>query len=211
MRLILPLLIARKMPYQIIFLAINSHLVGRYLPTAFVFNERLKLFDSVVFKLHALLSVSVDSVVCFEFFLELNDCFVSLVQSGSQSDHDVSLLEQKLLVAVNLLFVFFYLNTFLFDFLHFLIVLFAYHALSFFESVSKLRSVFHFLATNEELAVHGSDLLFKKLLLFLFLHEFTRSHLKSCDSSVLVFLSSSLFFFQLHDLLVTVDICTSGV
>ena len=124
MGLILPLLITRKVPYEIIFLTIDSHLIGRYLSAAFVLNEGLELFDSIVLKLHALFGISVDSVVCLQFFLKLNDCFVSLVQSRSQSDHDVTLLQQQLFVSVYLLLVFFDLNTLLFYLLHLLVVLF---------------------------------------------------------------------------------------
>jgi hypothetical protein len=64
MRLILPFLIARKMPYEIIFLAVDSHLVGWYLPTAFILDKGLELFNSIILQLHALLSVSVYPVVC---------------------------------------------------------------------------------------------------------------------------------------------------
>jgi len=199
------------MPYQIIFLAVDSHLVGWYLPAAFILDEGLELLDSIILQLHALLSVSVYPVVCLQFFLKLNDCFVSLVQPRSQSDHDVTLFQQQLFVSVYLLLVFLYLNTLLFYLLHLLIVLFANHTLSFFQGISELRRVFYFLTTNEKLAVHGCDLLLKQLLLFLLLHEFTGAHLKSCDSGVLVFLGSSLFLFQLHDLLVAMHVCTSCV
>ena len=81
--LILPFLIACKVPYEIIFLAVDAHLVGRYLPAAFVFDEGLELLDSIILQLHALLCIPVDSVVCLQFFLKLNNCFVSLVQPRS--------------------------------------------------------------------------------------------------------------------------------
>ena len=183
------------MPYQIIFLTVDSHLVGWNLSAAFILDEGLELLDSIILKLHALLSVSVYPIVCLQFFLKLNDCFVSFVQPRSQSDHDITLLEQELFVSVYLLLVFFDLNTFLFYLLHLLVVFFADHPLSFLQCISELRCVFYFLATNEQLAVHGGDLLLQKFFLFLLLHKFPRPHLKSCDGGVLVFLGSSLFFF----------------
>lgn len=57
-------------------------------------NEVLQLHGPHGFGFDDLLRLSMDSIISIKFFLELDDSLVSLVESGSESDHDVSLLEE---------------------------------------------------------------------------------------------------------------------
>jgi len=74
----------------------------------------------------------VNSIVSIQFLLKLNDSLISLIQSGSQSNHNVSLLEKQLLVTIYLGFVFFDLGTLFLDFLELLLVFLTDEALLFF-------------------------------------------------------------------------------
>lgn len=67
------------MLYQVIILAVRLIWILRYIPSTFIVNKCLKLFDSVVLKLHVLLGVSIDLVVGLELFLKLDDGLVSFV------------------------------------------------------------------------------------------------------------------------------------
>ena len=91
--MILSLVVRGKVSHKIVFLAIDILWILRYLSATLILDELGKLFDSIVLDLHALLSVSVDAIVGFQLFLQLDDSLISLVQSASQSNHDVSLLE----------------------------------------------------------------------------------------------------------------------
>ena len=97
-------------------------------------------------------------IIRIQLLLQLYDSLVSLIQSTSKCNHDIALFKQQLLVAIDLLFVLFNLYSFLLNFLHLLVVLFANDLLLRFQCISELRRVFNLLATNKHLAVHGANL-----------------------------------------------------
>jgi hypothetical protein len=61
--------------------------------TTIVLDEYLELLNSIILEFDVLFSLSIDSVICVEFLLELDDGFVSFVQSTGESNHDVSLFK----------------------------------------------------------------------------------------------------------------------
>lgn len=76
-----------------------------YFSPALFRDEVFQLHDPEGLGLNHLFGFPVDPVVSIQFFLQLNYGFISLVEPGGQSDHDVSLLQKQLLVPVYLLFV----------------------------------------------------------------------------------------------------------
>ena len=112
------------------------------------------------------------------------------------------MLKEQLLVPVNLLLVFFYLQSFFFDFLHFFVVLSSYQSLFLFQGASELRCVLYLLAARQHLRVHGLDLLLQELPLLLLLEELPRPEFQGRDRCVLVFLGLLLLHFDLRYLLV---------
>ena len=91
--MILSLVVRGKVPHKVVFLTIDILWILRHLSATLILDKLGKLLDPVVLDFHALLSVSVDTVVSFQLFLQLDDSLISLIQSASQSNHDVSLLE----------------------------------------------------------------------------------------------------------------------
>jgi len=161
MWLILSFLETTKVFLKIIILSVDTHLALWDFSTTLIFNKWLKLLYPEILEFHALFCVSIYSIICFQLFLELDDRFVSLIESWCQCNHDISLFQEELLVSINLLFIFLDLDSFLLNFLHPLIIFLSDHFLSFFECISKLWSIFNFLSTHEKLTVHSSNLLLK--------------------------------------------------
>lgn len=64
--------------------------------------ECLELLDPGLLALNGRLSLKCDPIVRIEFFLELDDRFISLIKSRCESYHNVSLLQQELFVSVDL-------------------------------------------------------------------------------------------------------------
>lgn len=62
--------------------------------TASFYYEVLELFCALVFALNDLLSFAMDLVESIELFLQLDDFFIALVESGSKGYDDVSLFDQ---------------------------------------------------------------------------------------------------------------------
>lgn len=156
---------------QVVIVTVGAILTWRNFSVALVLDESLQLFNAVILQFYVLFCFSVDSVICIKFFLQLYDSFVSLIEPRSKSNHDVSLLEEQLLVPVHLLLVLLYLDTFLLDLLHLLVEFFSQHPLLLFQGDSELGGVLDLFTTNEHLGVHGVDLGFEHFLLLLFLHE----------------------------------------
>ena len=195
MGLILPLLKACELPIHLLFPAVHANLTIWNLLVAVILYELLELFNSHIFKLYICLSLTIDAIIGFQLLLELNNGFISLIEPASQSNHDISLLQQELLVSINLLFVFLNLDSLLLNFLHFFIEFHSHNSLFFLQGISKLRKIFNLFTTYQNLRIHGLYLLLQYLFLFLFLHELPRSHLQSSNSSIFIFFSSSLFMF----------------
>ena len=205
MRLIFPFVITCKVSDQVVFQAIHILRVCWNFSSTIIDNEGLQLFYPVILDLHALFCISIDLIICFKLLLQLNNSFISFIESWSQCNHDVSLFEKKLFISVNLLLVFFNLDTFFFNFLHFNIVLLANKPLSFLKCWSELWSVFYLLSSNEHLTVHCLYFLLKYLLLLPLIEVFPASQLQSSNRSILVFLSSSFFLFKFENSLVAID------
>ena len=67
-----------------------------------VLNILLQLVHSLLLLHDIVVRVECDLVICVQLFLQLDDGLISLVESTGQGYHDVSLLEQQLLVSINL-------------------------------------------------------------------------------------------------------------
>ena len=134
MRLVFPIVIARKMLNEIVFLTIHSDLAWRNFLSTLVLYKLLKLFNSVVLQFDVLLCLSIDSIISIKLFLELNDGLISLIQPTGKRNHDIPLLNKDMLVSVYLLHVFFNLASLLLNFLNFFIILFPNQPLAFFKS-----------------------------------------------------------------------------
>lgn len=130
--LILPLLKACELPIHLLFPAVHANLTIWNLSVAVILYELLELFNSHIFKLYISLGLSIDAIIGFQLFLELNDGFISLIEPASQSNHDISLLQQELLVSINLLLVFLNLDSLLLNLLHFFIEFHSHYSLFFF-------------------------------------------------------------------------------
>jgi len=102
----------------------------------------------------------VNAIVCIQFFLELDNCFITLVETGGQRDHDVSLFQQQLLVSVDLGLVFFDLNTLALNLAKFCIVFLPDLLLLLLKRNSKLLCLFNLLSSSEHLPVQRFDLVF---------------------------------------------------
>ena len=88
-----------------------------YLPTTLLPDIALQLLDPQLFALNTRLSLKQNLVVSIQLLLQLNDILISFVKSRCQSNHDVSLLEQQLLISVNLGLSFFDLSPLSLDFI----------------------------------------------------------------------------------------------
>jgi len=132
-----------------------------------LFAQRLQLLDAV------LLGVVFDFKVfpyfgeVFDFLLQRNDGFVSLVQTGSECDHDVALFEQQLLVAVDLDL--FLLNDLLLlvQFIEFVFVLHLDEFGFFLQHDAELRGVLNFASADEEFGLHLLEFVVELLVLLL--------------------------------------------
>ena len=120
----------------------------------------LKLCDPVRLGFEVDFCFSVDFVVGVQFLLKVNDRLVSLIESVSQGNHDVSLFDQKLLVAIYLGLVLFKHFSFSLNLFELLIVLISDGFLLLLEGLPELCSLFHFLSSVEHLRVHHPNLFF---------------------------------------------------
>lgn len=82
----------------------------RHVAAALFPNKSLKLLDPSLLVLNQCFCLHRDPVVCVKLLLQLYNCLVSLIQSRCQRNHNVSLLQQKLLISINLGFTFFNLS-----------------------------------------------------------------------------------------------------
>ena len=122
---------------------------------------------SFLLALNLHLALTVDAVVCVELLLQLDDSFVALVKSCRESNHNVSLLNQKLLVTIYLSLILFDLITLTLDFLQSVLILLTNLALLFLKGNTKLRRFFYLLSADEHLRIHHLDLLFEFAFLLL--------------------------------------------
>lgn len=130
--LILPLLKACELSIHLLLPAVHANLTIGDLSVTFILDELLELFNSHIFKLYICLGLAIDAIIGFQLLLELNNGFISFIEPASQSNHDISLLEQELLVSINLLLVFLNLDSLLLNFLHFFIEFHSHNSLFFF-------------------------------------------------------------------------------
>jgi len=149
-------------------------------------NKSLQLLDAGLLTLDAALSLQRDPVVGVKLLLQLDNGLVSLVQSGSQRDHNVALLQQQLFVSVDLRLALLDLIAFALNLIQLGFVLLSDALLLFFERGPELRSVFDFLATGEDLRVHCLDLFFQRPLVLLSLKEFMRADFKRVNGRIFV-------------------------
>ena len=158
--------------------------------------ECFELLNARLFRLNASLRLLYDPIVGFQLFLQLNYGLVPLVQPLSQRYHDVSLLQEELLVAINLGLPLLDLRPLFFDFVKLGFILLSNALLLLDESGSELRSVLDLLTSWQNLGVHSLDLVFKLALLFLGLQEFVRPYLQRVDGCV--FVGFGLLFLSLE-------------
>ena len=159
MRLVLSLLEAGKLPVHLFFPAIHANLAVGYFPATLVLDVLLELFYSHVFELDVGLCLPVDSIIGLKLLLELDDSLISFIESTSECNHDISLLQQQLLVPIHLLLVLLDLDALLLYLLHLFVEFHSHDTLFLFESISELREILNLLTTDEDLRVHGLDLL----------------------------------------------------
>lgn len=65
-------------------------------------DKDFQLLAPFLLGLNDLLSLPMDSVISFEFFLQLYDLLVSLVKPRGQSSHDISVFVQDVFVPIDL-------------------------------------------------------------------------------------------------------------
>lgn len=135
-------------------------------------DEVFQLHDAHGFGFDHLLRLSVDPVIRVQLFLKLDYSLIPLVESGSESDHDVPLLEQQLLVPVHLLLVLLQVHPFLLDFLQLRVVLLSDHPVLLLQSGTELGMVLNFLSSSQHLGVHSCYLLLQAPLGLLFILDF---------------------------------------
>lgn len=92
--------------------------------------------------------------------MQLDDCLITFIESRRQCNHNVPLLQEKLLVSVNLGLALLYLVSLPFDLVQLALVLLSDSFLLLLESCSELGCVFNLFATVEHLRVHRFDLIF---------------------------------------------------
>lgn len=172
-------------------------LLCRWLHLALLFDEVLKLEHPRLFDFNDLLSVLMDSIIGVELLLKLDYGLVALIKSACQSDHDVSLLQQELLVSVDLGLVFLDLSPLALHVLELLLILLPDELLLLLEQGTELRGLLDFLAANEHLGVEGANLLLETLLLFFLLVELSVSLLQGVDGRCLVLFGSALLLLEL--------------
>lgn len=167
------------------------------------------MFNPVVLLIYEQLRLAVNAVIGIQFFLKLDDRFVSFVEPARKCDHDISLFKEELLVPIYLLFVFFDLDPFLLDLLHLLVVLLPDDPLLLLERIAELRCVFNLFTANQHLGIHGEYLLLQQLLLLLFHQELSRPHFQSANCCILVQFSLLAFLFKSLVLFRTIDLTVS--
>ena len=150
------------------------------------------------FPLGVLLVVLVLAVHCVEFLLQPDDGLVAFIEAGCQSDHDVPLLEQQLLVAVDLCLVLLNLLPLSLQLTQPPLVLLPYQPLPLLQGRLELRRVLDLLTTHQQLRVEHLDLLFEPLLLLLLDDHFARPDLELLDDHGLVFLSPLPLLLEPH-------------
>lgn len=87
----------------------------RHVAAALLPDKSLKLLDPSLLLLNQCFCLHWDPIVCVKFLLQLYDCLVSLIKSRCQCNHNVSLLQQKLFISIDLGFSFFDLSPFPFE------------------------------------------------------------------------------------------------
>ena len=130
-------------------------------------NVGFELLDSGLFTLDARLGLKCDPVVSIELLLQLDNALISFIQSAGQGNHNVSLFEKQLLVAVNLCLAFFDSLALTLDFVQLCFILLSDAFLLFFQGRAELRSVFDHFTTRQNLRSHSLDLILKDAFVFL--------------------------------------------
>ena len=159
MWLIHPLLVKRthfSRHYSYVFRLVG---IDWYLFSAVFRDKFFKLLASKLFKLNCLFSFTVKAVVSIQLFLQRDYLLISFVESTCQSNHNVTILHQNVLISVNLLFVLFDLLTFPFYFCEFNLIFLSYKTLLMFKCCTELRSIFDFTPAYQHLRVHSFDFL----------------------------------------------------
>lgn len=81
---------------------LGLHLLGRRLSPAVLPNEVLQLGYPGVHVFNAELGLHGDAVISVKLLLQLNNGLISFVEARREGNHDVSLLQQQVLVPVHL-------------------------------------------------------------------------------------------------------------
>jgi len=146
-----------------------------------------------------------DPVVCIEFFLKLNNGLISFIKSTRQSNHNVSLFKQKLLVPINLCLFFLDLSPFSFHLLKFLLILLSNQLLFLLKQSSELRCLFYLFTPNKHLRVESPYFLLKSFFLLFLLVELSVPFLQCVYGGSLILLGPSFFLFELYQMMRVVD------
>lgn len=163
-------------------------------------NVTFQLLNPRLLALHARFSLQSDPVVSVQLLLQLNDRFVSFIQSRSQSNHDVALFEQELFVAVYLGLSLLNLVALSLDLIQFDFVLLSDPFLLLFQRRSELGGVLDFFTSVQHLRVHRLDFVFEDAFVLLGLQEFVRPDLQRVNCRVLVRLGLLFLLLKLRDL-----------
>lgn len=137
-------------------------------------------------------------VIRVQLLLQLDYGLVALIQPGSQCDHNVALLQKKLLVPVDLGLFLLYLSALPFHLLQLLLVLLADKFLLLFQERAELWRFFYLLATYQHLRVERTDLFLESFFLFTLHDVLTVSLFKGINGSCLVLFGTAFLFLELQ-------------
>ena len=120
-------------------------------PAALLPDKLLELLYASLLAFDAGLSLEGNSVVSIELLLQLDDSFIALVQPASQGNHDVTLFQEKLFVAVDLSLSFLNLGPLTLDLRQLCFIFLPDSLLLFFKGCTELRRIFNLLTTRQDL------------------------------------------------------------
>lgn len=122
----------------------------RYLQTALSYIH-LQMINPCFFNFHNVFTLFMNTIISIKLLLQLNYSLVSFIKSSCESYHNISLLQQQLLISIYLSFVFFDLLPLSLDVSEFRLIFLAYNALLCLESRAKLRQVLDLFSSDQYL------------------------------------------------------------
>mmetsp|Transcript_29520 Transcript_29520/g.28683 ORF Transcript_29520/g.28683 Transcript_29520/m.28683 type:complete len:232 (+) Transcript_29520:603-1298(+) len=148
---VLPFIIGTQIPLRHLGIEVRVFRVEGvrrdFLPTLLP-DESFQLLSPHLLQLNDLLSLPMDPIIRIQLLLQLYDSFISLVEPACECYHDISLLQEELLVPVYLGLVFLYLAPFFLDVLELQLVLLPDHPLLFLQGTPELWCILHLLPSH---------------------------------------------------------------